>query len=49
MVVLSILAGRMEAGNRAGLYALCLVALSVSVAFSLNEIVTGLRELDRLY
>lgn len=47
MVVLSILAGRMEAGNRAVLYALCLVALSVSVAFSLNEIVTGLRELIR--
>lgn len=48
MVVLSILAGRAQAESRAVLYALCLVALSVCVAFSLNEIVTGLRELVRL-
>lgn len=48
MVILSIVSARLEAGNRAVLYAVCLVALSVSVAFSLNEIIAGLRDLIRL-
>lgn len=48
MVVLSAVAGRMETGNRSVLYAACLVVFSVCVAFSLGEIVSGLRDLIRL-